>query len=102
MTDNDHVGTLEPPNETVPVPKYPPLMEHWLALCAEYPYMKLLAECPMNETHPPKACTRDQLAPLVGSLFNETHRAIIREILFELLADWIEKMVLVVLERETQ
>lgn len=102
MTDNDHVDLLEPPDETAAQVPYPPRIERWFELCQEYPYLRLLTERPWNESPPPRACTTSQLAPLVGSIFDEEHRALLRELLIELLAEDLEEIILAVLRREMQ
>ena len=102
MKDTLSVDGLDLTEKTVPLPTPSPRQQRWLALVKEFPYARLLAECPYNESCPPKPLTRDQLAPIVGSLFTNEHRAILGELLFELLADGIETMILTVLEREQQ
>ena len=86
-------------NDECPRPEYPSHIVDWFEICQRNPYLRLLSGWPKHEPIAPSPMKLDEFAKLVGSLRAPTHRQILRELLIDLLAEDVVKLVQTMRER---
>lgn len=88
------------PNEECPDVPYSDSMKAWFELCKEHPYLAVLCNFPVSEPLPPPAMPRPAFRELVGALRDERQRAIMAELLLDLLAPGIIALIEAASSRE--
>jgi len=80
-------------NEDMPEVPYPESTLEWFAFCREHPYLAHLCNWPITQPIPPRPMRKEDFAALVGTLREESQRAILLELLLDLLAPSLIELV---------
>lgn len=86
-------------NCDVPDVPYSERMKEWFAICQDHPFLAFICGYPMSEPIPPRPLSSPELAALVGTLRDETHRRILLDLLLDLLTPALIELVKTLKER---
>lgn len=93
MTIDTSQAPLCRSNAEVAPPPYPPHMLAWQELCSRHVYLWVTACADLRESLPPRPMPSAEFMHLVGALLHPGQRAVLRELLMELLRDDLVEMI---------